>query len=452
MSEVVADLTHLKAMVTTAEERAAIGEIETMIPKYTVPFGKLMAKTGEKHVALGETVASANDVENAVKASSADQAAKTAMLLDLNLVRRHEKNFQTRGDLNANADVSRNDEYTAGMSNGVVSLKAHVSTLAITQSEKSVINSELDSYLANFLRYHDLAADTDVITADDGDMVQYGREIVEATDVLTGIANDKSHETAASARTAIIAFVLVAIAVGAGIAFFLTRAIKKPLEELMTGANKIKDGDFGYDIKVDSNDELGDLARAFQEMNAGMEQLASGSMEVADGSQKLSELAQVTARDIEEVATEINQTSVSASKSADKAQDAVHVSHEVQEAAKKTLDGLAQIQESVAKTSETVSGMNTAIDQVGDMGAVITDVADQTNMLGLNASIEAARAGEAGRGFAVVADAVKNLAEKVKEAAGESAVAIGQIQDSGENAISATGTAVDESAKGGAAA
>ena len=194
------------------------------------------------------------------------------------------------------------------------------------------------------------------------------------------------------------------------------------------------------------------LASAAEEMNAGMEQLASGSMEVADGSQKLSELAQVTARDIEEVATEINQTSVSASKSADKAQDAVHVSHEVQEAAKKTLDGLAQIQESVAKTSETVSGMNTAIDQVGDMGAVITDVADQTNMLGLNASIEAARAGEAGRGFAVVADAVKNLAEKVKEAAGESAVAIGQIQDSGENAISATGTAVDESAKGGAAA
>ena len=93
--------------------------------------------------------------------------------------------------------------------------------------------------------------------------------------------------------------------------------------------------------------------------------------------------------------------------------------------------------------------MNTAIEKVGEMGNVITDVAGQTNMLGLNAAIEAARAGEAGKGFAVVADAVKNLAEKVKGAASESGVAIGHIQESGENAISASATAVEEATKGG---
>ncbi len=190
------------------------------------------------------------------------------------------------------------------------------------------------------------------------------------------------------------------------------------------------------------------LAGAAEEMNAGMEQLASASMEVAEGSQKLSELAQTAAHDIESMSAQIEQTSANASRSREKADDAVQISSEVQDAANETLEGLAHIQEGVAKTSDTVE-MNIAIEKVGDMGEVITDVADQTNMLGLNAAIEAARAGEAGRGFAVVADAVKNLAEKVKEAAAESAVAVEHIQESGGNAISATGTAVDESAKGG---
>jgi methyl-accepting chemotaxis protein len=418
-------------------------------------------------------------------------------------------------------------------------------------------------------------------------------------------------------RNVTILVCILAIIIGTLVAYFFANTITKPLNDLMIGANKIKDGDFDYDIKVDSNDELGDLARTFQEMksglsamvddvgrlasagvegdlsvradasrhsgdyrtivsgmnetmdamavpmrevvritdayakgdlsarvaidakgefkklaetldqfgddlqaivaeagriagkaaegdltaraeidakgdyrellnaiialqgvlsdtvvnakaaskkvlgtaeglagaaeemNAGMEQLASASMEVAEGSQKLSELAQIAAHDIESMSAQIEQTSANASRSSEKADDAVRISSDVQEAANETLEGLAHIQEGVAKTSDTVGEMNIAIEKVGDMGEVITDVADQTNMLGLNAAIEAARAGEAGRGFAVVADAVKNLAEKVKEAAAESAVAVEHIQESGENAISATGTAVDESAKGG---
>lgn len=418
-------------------------------------------------------------------------------------------------------------------------------------------------------------------------------------------------------RNVTILVCIISIILGTLVAYFFANTITKPLDELMTGANKIKDGDFGYDIKVDSNDEFGDLARTFgemkaglqsmvddantlasagvegdldvrvdaskhggdyqtiisgmnktmdaivvpirevvrivnayaageldarvtieaqgefrelgetldrfgddlqaivseaeriaekaaegdltaraeielkgeyanlgksiddlvgvlsstvtnakgvatkvlgtaeglagaaEEMNAGMEQLASASQEVAEGSQKLSELAQIAAQDIGSMSTQIEQTSANASSSKEKADDTVQISHEVQEAAKKTLDGLASIQEGVAKTSDTVGEMNIAIEKVEDMGTVITDVADQTNMLGLNAAIEAARAGEAGRGFAVVADAVKNLAEKVKDAAAESAVAVEHIQESGENAINATGTAVDESTKGG---
>jgi len=597
----------VKELATSSEERAIIAGIESSLAAYEATFAELVRETWEMRAVEEECVADARVVENSIKGAGYLDAATThALMLDVMVVRRDEKNFIMRGD-----EQSVND-----MGAAISTLKAAISASELTASDKSAINAEVTAYQATFAKLVKIEDQVHAYVAATGPLVTTGRAVqagaVELTEDATAVANAAS----ATATTAVMLFVVVAIILGILIATVISRSITKPLDDIMIGANKIRDGDFGYDVKVDSNDELGELARTFgamksemqaivqeavkvakeaqkgnldtradvpakgefkdlvngmnnmleavvvpvrenirivnayaegklgmrveidtegeftelahtldqlgedlqaivnetgriaktaadgdltvkpeielkgdyndlvnyvdklvgvlsdaivdsrgvgervlataqglssaaEEMNAGMEQLASGSMEVADGSQKLAELAQTTARDIEEVATEINQTSISASKSAEKAQDAVQVSHEVQEAARKTLDGLSQIQESVAKTSETVSGMNTAIDQVGDMGTVITDVADQTNMLGLNASIEAARAGEAGRGFAVVADAVKNLAEKVKAAAGESAVAIGQIQDSGENAIGATGTAVDESEKGG---
>ncbi len=338
--------------------------------------------------------------------------------------------------------------------------------------------------------------------------------------------NEDFADPITAVRNVTLLICIISIIAGVLIAYFFANSITRPLNEIMIGANKIRNGDFDYEVKVDSKDELGHLAVTFgemksdlrtiiaemgrlagraaegdltvraevdargeyrkvvgsvnalidvisdaivttratgmkvlgtaqglasaaEEMNAGMEQLASASQQVAEGSQKLAELAHSASRNVADVASQIEQTSTNAANSAERAQDAVRTTHEVQEAAKQTLEGLAHIQEGVAKTSDTVSEMNTAIERVGEMGSVITDVADQTNMLGLNAAIEAARAGEAGKGFAVVADAVKNLAEKVKDAAGESGVAIGQIQESGANAISATGAAVDESAKGG---
>ena len=503
--------------VASSEDKAIISDIRSDISSYEGAFAELATMTEAMRVIEQDVVDDARFVENTIDgADYLDGAASAALMLDTMAARRQEKNFLLRKD----------EQSVTDMKNDVNALRTHVDGSALTSADKRTIHTQIDAYEASFLQLVSAVNGIEAHAATGGPLVNDGRAVKEGAGKLSEGATAAAEASAASAQTAVMAFVIIAIILGIVIAMVISKSITNPLNEVMIGANKIRDGDFGYDIKVDSKDELGELARTFgemkgglqainneierlagkaadgdltvkaeidvkgdynkmtdgvnsligvlsdaivdargvgekvlgtaqalssaaEEMNSGMEQLAASSQQVAEGSQKLAELAQETAKNVEDVASQIDQTSVNASKSAEKGQDATRISHEVQEAAQKTLDGLASIQEGVAKTSETVSEMNTAIERVGEMGNVITDVAGQTNMLGLNAAIEAARAGEAGRGFAVVADAVKNLAEKVKGAAGESGVAIEHIQESGENAIGATGTAVEEATKGG---
>jgi len=517
-------ITHLKAhvgeattLITKSADKTLLAEGESGVIAYESAFAELVKETRAMRTIEDRCAVDARAIENGIEgATYLDSAQSVGLLLDLQIIRRDEKNFIMRHDV----------EYVDDMKGAISTLQVAIDASALTASDKSAIKRAVGVYQATFMELVSIINSIDEYVAITGPLVTHGRAVqMVAQELVLGAQTDAA-AAAASAKSAVVAFVVIAIVLGILIATVISKSITNPLNEVMIGANKIRDGDFGYDIKVDSKDELGDLARTFgemkeniqsivgeterisreaaggnltvkpeielkgdyaklgnavdglvgvlsnaitdsrnvgekvlataqglssaaEEMNAGMEQLASSSQQVAEGSQKLAELAQTTARDVEEVASQIEQTSANASSSAEKGQNAVDETHEVQEAAQKTLDGLAQIQEGVAKTSETVSEMNSAIEKVGEMGEVITDVAGQTNMLGLNAAIEAARAGEAGRGFAVVADAVKNLAEKVKEAAGESGMAIEHIQESGENAIGATSAAVDEATQGG---
>ncbi|MEA1906070.1 MAG: methyl-accepting chemotaxis protein [Euryarchaeota archaeon] len=517
MTHLQAHISEATALVTRSEDKALLAETESAALAYDSAFDELVKETREMRVIEDACAVDARAIETGIRgATYLDGAESAGLLLDLQMIRRDEKNFIMRHDA----------EYVDDVKGSISTLQAAIDASALTASDKSAVKREIGTYQATFMELVSTINSIDGYVATTGPLVTHGRAVQADAQELAASAQTEAAAAAASAKTAVVAFVVIAIVLGMVIALVISKSITNPLNEVMTGANKIRDGDFGYEMKVDSNDELGELARVFgemkaniqsivaetervakeaaggnltakpeielkgdyinlgnavdglvgvlstaivnskgvgervlataqglssaaEEMNAGMEQLASSSQQVAEGSQKLAELAQTTARDVEEVSSQIEQTSSNASSSAEKGQSAVDATHEVQDAAQKTLDGLAQIQEGVARTSETVGEMNSAIEKVGEMGEVITDVAGQTNMLGLNAAIEAARAGEAGRGFAVVADAVKNLAEKVKEAAGESGMAIGNIQESGENAIGATGTAVEEATKGG---
>ena len=241
---------------------------------------------------------------------------------------------------------------------------------------------------------------------------------------------------------------IIACVAGIAIAFLLSRNISKSLTTLVGRIRDIVETlDLSQRIEVKSKDEIGQLGSWFNQlvgkMNDVISEVAGASSEVAAASTEIAASAEEIASGMGEQSHQITQVSAAveemsasvvevARKSADAANSANEsgrIATEGGSVVTDTITGMQSINDAVSSSAESVQELGKRGEQIGEVITVINDIADQTNLLALNAAIEAARAGEHGRGFAVVADEVRKLADRTTKATEEIAGSIQAIQE-----------------------
>ncbi|SHM12328.1 methyl-accepting chemotaxis protein [Pseudomonas punonensis] len=258
------------------------------------------------------------------------------------------------------------------------------------------------------------------------------------------------HGTVMAMALAAIATVLLAT--------MLTRSIVRPLADAVQVADSVAEGDLTVHIESEGNDELARLLKALQSMQARLHgtigQIAQASSQLASAAEQLSTVTESSARnlhqqslEIDQAATAVTQMSSAVEEVAHNAASASKSSQESDRVAKfgderihLTLSTITQLAENVDSTSSNVDVLASKINGISKVLDVIRSIAEQTNLLALNAAIEAARAGEAGRGFAVVADEVRALAHKTEQSTREIETMIGDIEMDTAKAVSSMET------------
>ena len=266
-------------------------------------------------------------------------------------------------------------------------------------------------------------------------------------------------------KDGILLLTVLAALIAAVFSKFFVKAVTSAIRRVSDTAERVAAGDLTQKVETETDDEVGHLADTFNEMtdnlsgmikkiNEASTRLASASTQLSATSEQISKGAADQDSQVSRVAAAMEEMSASIQEVAGHSAEAARSSEEAAGIAKNgggvmrsAVEKIEKISRSTNETATMVDALGRSSNRIGEIIAVINDIADQTNLLALNAAIEAARAGEQGRGFAVVADEVRKLSERTTKATKEIAEMIKTIQHDTSLAMEAMaegGTEVNE--------